>query len=235
MHFERVEIFIPVAAGHHKVFPAALCSALTQTYPNKRIVIFLDEIHPYLEKIIKEWFYTKDDVTTVTVPEQPIRRTPNFIPQYDALIYEECKRGVIVRNKAGYSGSAHAARQWLFEWENKSDIVKMLDADDILTPRAIEIMMRHIGPEIDGVFCPMVRSSSCRYAGLNIPDPQNKPTGSGSMMLRRHVMDTMIEEGFKWPSKRGHDQGFFEFIRDRQEKFNFVTTGEFNLLYIYQK
>jgi len=45
----------------------------------------------------------------------------------------------------------------------------------------------------------------------------------------------MVEEGFVWPSFRGHDKGFFQFLENRKEKFNFVTVKPENALYLYLK
>lgn len=230
---ERVDIFIPVAANHAHVLPAAICSALTQTYPNKRLVLFLDGVDDRFDNVLNKWVYTPNDHPDPDKTCAKLSKVKNTRAlQRDALVYEECERGVIIKNRAGPSETAHVGRQWLFEWEGKSPLVKMLDADDIMTPRGLEFMMHYVNPEVDGVFCPLLRCSGYRLAGANPPDPQDKQTGSGMMLLRREVMNTMIKEGYKWAAKRGHDRGFFEFIRDREEKFNFKVTNE-NFIYLY--
>lgn len=231
----QVDIFIPVAVKHVHVLPAAICSALTQTYPNKRILLFLDGLDQRLENVVTEWFYTSDDAPTAHEPYQTLEKLSHSKSlNHDAISVDQCERGVVIRNRAGPSGSAHAARQWLFEWPEKSEVVKMLDADDIITPHGLEIMMKYLEPDVDGVFCPLMRSSHYRFAAANPPDPQNKQTGSGSMLLRKKVMDAMIKEGYRWLEKPGHDRGFFEFIRDREEKFNFKVTTE-DTIYLYLK
>lgn len=219
---DKVDIFMPVAPGHRRVFPASLCSALTQTYVNKRLLLFVDGIDSDIEATINRWFYV-DKEKKENLPECDKHK----------LHYEYCERGVIIRNSSGPSGSAYRARQWLFEWEGKSPWVKMFDADDLMPPKALETMMSHVLPDVDGIFCPLLKSSSHRFAGIGNSDPM-KRCGSGSMLLRREVMDTAIKEGFKWPAIRGHDQGFFEFLSQRKEKFNFVPTTQ-NFLYIYLK
>lgn len=225
----KVDVFIPVAAGHAHVLPAAIYSALTQTYSNKRIVLFLDDIHVKLESVVKKWFYTSNDSPKST----PQKRASSRTLKPEAIDIEHCEKGLIVRNCAGPGGTAHVARQWLFGWRDKSEYVKMLDADDIMTPRALEIMMNTFKEDVDGVFCPLVRTSSYRFAEIISGKPQLGHAGSGSMLLKKHVMETMIEEGFEWPGQQGHDKGFFQFLSDREEKFKFVTTSPENVLYLY--
>ena len=222
-----VDIFIPVIPGNCRKFPAALCSALTQTYSNIRVVLFLDCIHPMLEDILEKFWYTRNEEPGADQTSVKYHRLSK------ELTVEECERGVVIRNPNGPSGTAGIPRQWLFEWEGKSPFVKMLDSDDILTPEAIAIMLRYYRPGVDGVFCPIVRVSSFRFAQIMDGKPKLGHAGSGSMMLRKEFMDQMVSEGFEWPNKPGHDKAFFEFCEDRD--FRFETTEEFNVLYLYLK
>lgn len=220
MEQEKVDIFIPVAEGHAHVLPAALCSALTQTYPNKRVVLFLDGITPRLEKVVKKWLYKNDN-----------HRIPT---QNQNISIEYFEENVIVRNSEGPSRSAHVARQWLFEWTEKSKYVKMLDADDILTPRSLEIMMKYMKPEIDGVFCPMIRTANYVIAETLKSIPFAGIIGSGAMLLKKRCMEKMIEQGYTWPSLRGHDKGFYEFMKGKEDQYKFITAKE-DALYFYLK
>lgn len=225
-----VDVFIPVAASHAHVLPAAIYSALTQTYRRVRVVLFLDGIHDRLEKAVLKWFYTEEEARNYKRLHQIAGKN---ILHYPDIHYEVCKRGMIIRNTSGPAGSAHVGRQWLFEWPDKSPLVKMLDADDILPPRCLEIMVPYIKPDMDGVFCPIVRSSSYRFAEIISGKPQPGGFGSGAMLLRKEFMDRMIQDGFKWPSIRGHDKGFADYLVAHKET-KIGTTKE-NFMYFYLK
>lgn len=226
MEKPKIDIFIPTAVGHAHLLPASLCSALTQTYTPKRILLFLDQIHPLLEEVLDIWWYIRHKR-----PGKPDEETENNGHKFT---YEYSDLGVLIRHLNGPAGSAHIARQWLFEWPGKSPVVKMLDADDILVPRALDVMIGYLQKDVDGVFCPMIRASAHRFAEINESLPYKGQFGSGSMMLRRECIDQMIQEGFRWPEKRGHDCGLYEFLQERPEKFNFVTTNE-TVIYLYLK
>lgn len=230
MEKDLVDIFIPVMYYHAHVLPAALCSALTQTYKNIRILLFIDGIHPSLEQVIQKWFYTNSEKRL----NYPIfKRAPSKkYLDYDYINYEKCSRGIIIRNIAGPASTAHVGRQWLFEWSGKSSFVKMLDADDILTPRAIEIMMSYFDDNVDAVFCPLLRTSSYCYAAINKGLPIPGGCGSGNMMLRKELMEKAIERGFKWPPKHGHDKTLIKYFVDHEDEINVVTTKE-NVIYLY--
>lgn len=232
MEKSLVDIFIPVYSKYAHKFPAALYSALTQTYIKVRILLFLDGIDPLLEEVVHKWFYTDSEKEKFRYPLEKV--SPQKSLNLKNIHYECCTRGIIIRNTAGPSGSAHIGRQWLFEWPGKAPFVKMLDADDILIPRCLEIMMKYFTPDTDGVFCPLTKSSAYRYASSNYPDPQNKQIGSGCMLLRKEMMHTMVKEGFKWPEERGHDKEFLKFMQNRKEKFNLKVTKE-DFLYLYIK
>lgn len=226
---ETVDIFICTSYHHHHVFPAALYSALTQTYPNIRVILFLDGIHPWLENQVKKWWYTEsEEPQEVYAPQSG----SNMLKR-DAIRIEHCKRGILVRNLCGPAGAAHAARQWIFEWPDKSPLVKMLDADDMLTSRGIEVMMGYLKPDLDGVFCPLFKSSNYRVNGMHdiIPGvPQRNQYGSGCMLLRREFMDKVVQSGFVWPSVNNNDDYFMDVIE--KGNFKFATTAE-NMIYFY--
>ena len=69
-----VDIFIPVIVGIPK-FPASLCSALTQTYPNVRVILWLDHIHELLEELLNRWWYRPEDTPRAKITEIPFSRT----------------------------------------------------------------------------------------------------------------------------------------------------------------
>jgi len=218
-----IDIFIP-AAGDFKWAPAALYSALTQTYKNKRIILFLDGYSQLARNFIDKWWYndiSRERIFTKTVKWKNLN-----------LSFEESDKGILVVNEKGPSGTAAIARQWLFEWKNKSEWIKMLDSDDLLVPNALEKMEKYCGEDIDGVFCPMIRSSCNRLAKSMSGKPIKGGSGSGSMLLRKSFMEKVVKAGFIWPNKRGHDNDFFQFVKDKN--FKFVTTKE-DFLYIYLK
>lgn len=221
-----VDIFIPVADFHSNHFPTALYSALTQTYSPIRVVLFIDGINPITEFNLKKWWYTPSDIPT----GDNLDKTNGY--SKDKLHIEMCDRGVLVRNPGGSNCSSHNARQWYFEWGGKSSVMKTLDADDILHPRAIDIMMRYMKSDVDGVFCPLLKTSSGRFGEIMKSDINSGTAGSGSMMLKKEFMDRIIQEGFQWPAKRGNDRYFFDFVHDKG--FNFVVVNE-TALYFYLK
>lgn len=122
------------------------------------------------------------------------------------------------------------ARQWLFDWDKKSELVKMLDADDILIPSTIEIMTSYYKDSIDGIFCPLTRVSHYQFVDTTTGSPKLGHSGSGSMMLSKKFIEKVTDDGFKWTNVHDHDNLFFKFCEDKS--YNFVTTIE-NFLYIY--
>lgn len=222
-----VDIFIPVSAGNCSRFPASLCSALTQTYPRIRVVLFLDQLSPILEKILDQWWYTKEDI-----PRQ-VQHKVEFHGLKEPLLYETCKRGFVVRNPNGPSGTAAIARQWVFEWPYKSPYVKTLDSDDILTPECVDYMVKRMTPNVDGVSTGLVKASACRFAGVIDGELALGHMGSGCMMLKRETMAKMVSEGFVWPNKSGHDKAFIEHCLEHGYKFG--NTLPQNFLYMYLK
>lgn len=218
-----VDIFIPVKPDHFSVLPAALYSALTQTYPSIRIVLWLDGTHDRMEQTLQKWWYS---------PLDAIRDTENLEWNGLPLTYEYCHRGVLIRNPSGPSKSAHNARQWLFEWNGLSPFVKNLDADDILTPQAVKLMMGYMGKGIDGVLTPILKTRQYSHSeSLNV-DFSRGVVGSGAMLLRKETLRRMISEGFSWPKGPAHDKGMLEFFRTKLSTYNFVPTKE-NALYLY--
>jgi cellulose synthase/poly-beta-1,6-N-acetylglucosamine synthase-like glycosyltransferase len=226
---ETVDIFICTSHHHHHVFPAALYSALTQTFSKVRVILFLDGIHPLLESQVKKWWYTESEGPQEVYAPQSGSNTL----KKDTIRIEHCKRGILVRNLSGPAGAANVARQWIFEWPDKSPLVKMLDADDIMTPLGIYFMLKYLKPELDGVFCPMLRGSSYKLSGMHeiIPGvPRRNNYGSGCMLLRREFMDKVVQSGFVWPAVNNNDDYFMDIIE--KGNFKFATTAE-NLIYIY--
>lgn len=231
---QTIDVFIPVAGGHSLLLPAALCSALTQTYSPIRVILFLDGMDPRHEAVLDKWWFTaKDERLPVPVSINPRNYSK------DTLQIQHCERGVLVRNPAGPSGSAHNARQWIFEWKGKSDLVRMLDADDILLPRALEYTMKFYDQEIqkgetvDALISSIVLVSDYNLHGVLSMDPAKGRFGSGSMMLSKGFMEKMISLGFKWPAQTGHDNGFYDFYKAHESEFSVKFLSTKNCVYMY--
>ena len=157
MEEPTVDIFIPVVIWHLKKFPASLYSALSQTHRNIRIILFSDGVDPAMETLYDKWWYEPEDQPRkfLSYRSFPGVRLP--------LSVEICKKGFLVRNEAGPMGTGAVARQWVFEWPGKGPLVKFLDCDDILPQDSIEIMLKYLTEDCDGVICPLARASSCRF------------------------------------------------------------------------
>jgi hypothetical protein len=217
-----IDVFIPIIVGNISKLPAALYSVLTQNYDGDiRIILFFDHIHKLLEDFADKWWYTSQDNSRTNLVERlhPTVSKP--------LTIEYCTRGVIVRNPNGPMGSAGFARQWIFEWEGKSEYVKFLDSDDILTPECLQHMMNAITPDCAGVICPLYLVSSCRNARTF-----GAGAGSGSFLFKKEIMEHIVKKGFTWNRRPGHDRSFTNFLRENNYKFNSLKE---NMLYIYMK
>jgi glycosyltransferase involved in cell wall biosynthesis len=223
----KVDIFIPIVIWHIKKFPASLYSALSQTYRNIRIILFSDGVDPDLEALYDKWWYEPEDNPREMWTEMTFPRIR--LP----LAIEACKKGYLIRNPAGPMGSGAVARQWIFEWPEKRPLVKFLDCDDILAPDAIEIMLRYLTADCDGVLCPLARASSCRFVEVISGRFELGHMGSGSLLMRKESMEHMVQQGFEWPNKQGHDKEFIKFCLEHGYKFNRVTKE--NFLYSYLK
>lgn len=219
-----VDIFMPVGPRVLSRFPAALYSALTQTYPDVRVCLFIDFQNDVIEEILNKWWYLPGDNRNLFPIQNP--RDEHI------LTMETCQRGILFRNRFGPMLTGGYARQFLFDWEGKSEWVKMLDSDDILFPQAIEVMMRYAEDGVDGVLCPMFRISQCKYVSMVPGEPVMGKAGSGSMLLRSSFIDHLVKEGFVWENVCGHDKGLLNFFKDHD--YTFVTTKE-NAMYAYIK
>ena len=219
-----IDIFIPVIAGNLVKMPAALYSALTQTYQdNIRVIIFFDHTHKALESFADKWWYTSQDKPRSNILSVPHPTVPK------PLTLEYCDRGVLVRNPNGPMGSAGFARQWIFEWEGKSKYVKFLDSDDILTPECLYNMMKNMTPECAGVICPVLFVSACRCGQV-----LGAGCSSSSFLFKRETMESIVKDGFEWNRRPGHDRSFTDYLRENKEKYIFNETKE-NVLYLYLK
>lgn len=214
----KVDVFIPVASMKLRLLPGSIYSAFSQTYEDTRVVVFLDgQFH---KEFLERWWYNVNPTTRIEM-----RKWNNL-----ELEIQYSENGVLVKNEKGPSGSAWLARQWLFEWEGKSDLVKMLDGDDILIPDAIKIMVSYYREGVDGIFCPLVRVAHHKFVNITNGEPKLGSSGSGSMMLHKNFMKKILDDGFEWPNAHDHDNAFFKFCEDKSYKF--VKINE-NFLYVY--
>ena len=217
----KIDIYIPVSDYHYDTVIGTFYSVLGQSYEDIRIVMFLDGVNEKKQKMINLWY--KNFTLNKTSEKEWYGKK---------LIIEESKEGhVLVKNLSGQSNLQGTIRQWIFEWEKKSELVKMLDADDVLLPDSIKIMMRYYNEGIDGIFCPMVLSTSYRMKEVITGEPRRGKCGSGSMLLHRNFMNKVIKE-FSWLDTRGDDGLFLDHIE--KQNYNFITTKE-NFLYMYIK
>lgn len=214
----KIDIFIPVSDRHAQTVIGTFYSVLGQNYDDIRIVMFLDGIG-------KQNF-----VDNIWYKNFTLDKTTEEIWQGRKLIFEESKEGhILIHNTQGQGYGL--VRQWIFEWEKKSDLVKMLDADDVLLPDSLTIMMRYYQDGIDGILCPMVLSSSYRMKEIIPGELRRGYCGSGSMLLHKNFMNKIIKD-FSWLDNKGDDGLFLDYVE--KKGFNFVTTKE-NFLYMYLK
>jgi hypothetical protein len=218
---ETVDIYIPTITNHSHMLKAALGSARFQSYPNTRIVLWIEDTNDEMEEVLKKYWFAPFEVGFSN------KENENFSIQY-------CINGVLVRNMKGRTGNASTAREWYFSWTDKSSYVKMLDSDDILFPQAVEVMMRYMDGTIDGVFCPLIPIGSHRLGTVIDSDFRRGVCGSGSMLLSKKFIDRVREMGWRWPNVIDHDTAFFRFLENKLDMFRFVTTKE-NALYLYLK
>ena len=211
-----VDIFIPVSTEQINKLPMAFHSAINQTYKNIRIVIFFDGVNEEIDAFFEKNMNNSFDGLEKTDEDY-------LIEYYDKI--------VTIKNFNGPSGTGAIARQWYFKWNKKSNYVKFLDADDLLLSNTIEIMMKYFDDKVDGVFCPLFAVNNNIFREIVPGKPKLGHAGSGSMLLKKSCIDDIIEKGFVWPNKKGHDNDFLIFCQD---KYNFKTTNE-NVLYIYLK
>jgi len=152
-----------------------------------------------------------------------------YLPEHDDIFY--------VQDEYGPHGNAYFARKWYFdEFEDKAPFVKFLDADDILTPNAIEIMMGYMLDDVDAVFCPLLMLTSSRYYQIIPGLPKPGHAGSGSMLLRKEFIEKCRNDGWEWPNINDHDNVYLKFLEEKieEKKYNIKTTNETGL-YIYMK
>jgi hypothetical protein len=190
-----IDIFIPVTEGNLDKLPGTICSALTQSYRDIRLVIWLDK-NETVENILNEWFYIPED----TPWSDYLHPNP--------ITLEHATRGVIVRNSQ--SESIESAQRWMLEWPEKSEYVKFLGQNDILTPECLEIMMRYMTAECHGVLCPIARVFSSMYKDIILE------RGFNALLLKKSTMEQIAAGG-------------------SLEQYNFVDTLPKNYLYIQQK
>jgi len=199
-----IDIFITCSQYHYKTLPAAIWSALTQTYQDIRLVLYMDGTTDSTDKLLSQW-----------------------LP--DAL--SSPSQCLVTIKPGGSSGNAGVGRDWYFNFAEKSDWVKFLDADDTLTPKTIEIMARYIKDDVDAVFCPIQHISSNRYYQKISGKPQKGHAGAGSMMLSRCMVNDLVDRKFSWQQVRGDDEKFLEFIGDDYK----IQVANEDFLYIYYK
>ena len=217
----KIDIYIPVSDNHYNTVVGTLYSVLGQSYNDIRIIMFFDGMNDNKQAFINRFWYKNFTFEKTT---KTVWRDKN-------LIFEYTKEGhILIKNTSGSNNGYGLVRQWIFEWEDKSELVKMLDADDVLLPDSIKILMTYYTTGVDGIFCPMVLSTSYRMKEIIIGDPK-RGCGSGSMFLHKDFMNNIIKE-FSWIENKGDDGSFLDFIQNKN--FNFVTTKE-NFLYMYIK
>ena len=215
-----VDIFIPFIANHYDRVRRSFGSLFFQEYFPLRTVLWIeDPCHPQTEEFLNSvWYDPEERKLSPSTSTEPVE-------------VEYCSRGVLARNYQGHTGNAWRARQWIFEWEGKSDFVKMLDDDDILMPWAINVMMEYMTDDIEAVFHPLIGVPGRRLGGIISYSGSACMSGAGQMMLRKSLMDKILSDGFKWD--RSHDdREFYAFFRSRGYKH--VMTKE-NMMYLYIK
>jgi glycosyltransferase involved in cell wall biosynthesis len=220
-----VDIFIPTISNHVPYLKAALGSALYQSYPNTRIVMWVEDPDAdYMKQGLRNLWSEPGDLDPYAYRRKGL----------DPYTIEECGKGLLVRNYLERTGNASLARQWLFDWKGKSDYVKTLDSDDMLLPSAISVMMRYMTEDVDMVLCPMI-PIQCHRICPAMKSIINKETcGSGSMLMSKKFIEKINVMGFRWPNMRGHDKAFNDFLKEHLNDFKIVTTSE-DALYLYIK
>lgn len=213
---QLIDVFIPTISNHIPFIHRAFGSLFFQEYKPLRVVLWIEDPGcDVIENFLNEFWYETHER----------KRSPATCNELVDVEY--CCKGVLVRNYQGRTGNAWRARQWIFEWEGKSDFVKMLDDDDILMPSAIEIMMRYMTDDVDAVFHPLVHVSSSRLGNVD----RNNIYGAAQMLMRKTTMKMIIDLGFRW-DKDHDDAQFYQFFK--AQNFKYVITKE-DMLYLYIK
>lgn len=170
-----IDIFIPVMHRNLNKLPGTICSALTQSYQDIRLVIWLDSVREEAETILNEWFYTSED-----------RPWADYLHP-DPITLEHTNRGAVVRNSR--AESLDSALQWMLQWPEKSEYVKFLGQNDLLMPECLEIMMRHMSSECHGVICPITRVFSSMYKDIILEREMN------AVLLKKSTIEQIVAGG----------------------------------------
>ena len=214
-----VDIFIPTISNHIPFIRRSFGSLFFQEYVNRRTVLWVEDPGtPPIEEFLNTIWY------------EPHERKQSPAQSDVPVSVEYCAKGVLARNYQGRTGNAWRARQWIFEWEGKSEFVKMLDSDDILMPWAINVMMDYMKDDIDCVFHPLISIAGRRLGG--VIDIGNGPCigGAAQMLIRSSLMKRILDDGFRWGIK-SDDDIFYKFFREHGYK-SALTTESAMYLYI---
>ena len=212
-----VDVFVPTISNHMPLIRRAFACLSFQDYSPLRTVLWIEDAndqYPQIEQFLNDVWY------------EPHERKPSPKTSDVPVSVEYCAKGVLARNFQGRAGNAWQARQWIFEWEGKSDFVKMLDDDDVMMPSTISVMMQYMTDDMDAVFHPLVGVSSNRLGNVS-----KGITGAAQMLMRKRTMDRIVGAGFRWDVD--HDDGeFYQFFK--AQDFKYVVTRE-DALYFYLK
>jgi hypothetical protein len=218
---ELVDVFVPTISNHLPFIRRAFGSILFQEYEPLRTVLWIEDPGQHeIERFLNEFWYEPDE------------RKPSPEKSDVPVEVEYCKKGVLARNYQGRTCNAWRARQWIFEWEGKSDYVKMLDCDDILMPWAIKFMMRDMTEDLDVVFHPLLAISGNRVGNI-VKNHKGETAigGAAQMLMRKRSMKKILDLGFRWDAQHDDTQ-FYQFFRDNN--FKYALTPE-SAMYLYIK